>query len=67
MKRWRFYRTKRGRPVVKEELQALGTAAEAAVAEAMKRCQRGEQMPYEEAHISGDIHAIRVFHDGNTY
>jgi phage-related protein len=33
----------------------------------MKRHLRGELMPYEEEHIAGEIHAIRVFLAGNTY
>ena len=64
---WRLYRTSLGRHVVKEEIQDLGRDAKGAVTEAMKRHTRGHLFPYEEEHIRGDIHAIRIFHDGSTY
>jgi phage-related protein len=66
-RRWRHYRTVRGRDVVKEEIQELGTHARAAVLEAMKRHQRGELLPYEEEHIGGDLHAVRVFVNSSTF
>lgn len=34
---------------------------------AMKRHLRGELMAYEEEHLGDELHAIRVFLDGNTY
>jgi len=33
----------------------------------MKRHERGDHTRYEEEHVNGDIHALRVFVDGNTY
>jgi phage-related protein len=66
-RRWRYYRTPLGREVVKEELKDLNRGARAAVVEAMKRHQASELKPYEEEHIGGDLHAIRVFLDGSTY
>jgi phage-related protein len=66
-RRWRHYRTSRGRELVKEEIQKLGTHARAAVLEAMRRHQRRELLPYEEEHLGGDLHAVRVFVDGATY
>lgn len=64
---WRYYRTARGRDVVREELRSLGTDAEAAVVAAMKRHRHGALLPYEEEHIGGDLHAVRVFLAGSTY
>jgi phage-related protein len=52
---------------VREELLALGVAARAAVAEAMKRVARNEHFAYEQEHIGGDLLAVRVFLDGCTY
>jgi phage-related protein len=66
-RRWRYYRTSLGRETVREELRALGLHARAAVTEAMKRHVRGELMRYEDEHLGGDLRAIRVFLDGNTY
>jgi phage-related protein len=66
-RRWRWYRTGNDREIVRDELKALGVSARAAVVAAMKRHQRGELMPYEEEHLGGELHAIRVFLDGNTY
>lgn len=66
-RRWRYYRTGNDREIVRDELKALGVSARAAVVAAMKRHQRGELMPYEEEHLGGELHAIRVFLDGNTY
>jgi phage-related protein len=66
-RRWRHFRTDRGRDVVREELKALSAPARAAVVAAMKRHLRGELLRYEEEHLGGDLHAIRVFLDRNTY
>lgn len=66
-RRWRHYRTSRGREVVKEEIQELDTHARAAVLAAMRRHQGGDLLPYEEERIDGDLHAVRVFVDGSTY
>jgi phage-related protein len=66
-RRWRYYRTPHGRDIVKQELAGLSLSARAAVVEAMKRHQSHELMPYEEEHIGGDLHAIRVFLEGSTY
>ncbi|MGH3488533.1 MAG: type II toxin-antitoxin system RelE/ParE family toxin [Actinopolymorphaceae bacterium] len=65
--RWRFYRSATGRDVVRDELLDLGVAARAAVAEAMRRIARSEHFPYEQEHIAGDLHAVRVFLEGCTY
>jgi phage-related protein len=56
-----------GRDVVREELLDLGVHARAAVAETMKRIARNEHFPYEQEHIAGDLHAVRVFLGGRTY
>lgn len=66
-RRWRCYRTSLGREIVKDELRALGVPARAAVSAAMKRHGRGELMHYEEEHLGGELHAVRVFLDGKTY
>lgn len=66
-RRWRHYRTAGGRQIVRDELKALGVPARAALAAAMKRHLRGELMRHEEEHLGGDLHALRVFLDGNTY
>lgn len=65
--RWRFYKTANGRDVVREELVDLGVHALAAVAETMKRVARNEHFPYDQEHIAGDLHAVRVFLSGCTY
>jgi phage-related protein len=33
----------------------------------MRRHQRGALLPYQEEHIGGDLHAVRVFVEGSTY
>ena len=66
-RRWRLYWTSGGRDLVRQEINDLGRDARAAVLEAMKRHQRGELMRYEEEHIKGDLHAVRIFFNGSTY
>ena len=66
-KKWRWYRTEAGRYLPKDELQALGPAAEAAVVEAVSRVRRGEHFHYELEQINRDLKAVRVFFDGSTY
>jgi phage-related protein len=65
--RWRYYRTEAGRDIVGEELQALGSAAEGAVLDAMKRARARALLPYEQETIDGELRALRVFLDGQTY
>lgn len=67
VKRWRYYVTELGRPIVREEMAEFGQFAEAAILDALRRAKRGELMPYEHEHIEGDLRAIRVFLDGDTY
>jgi phage-related protein len=64
---WRYYRTKAGNDVVRDELAAIDISAQASIKHAMARHRRGELLRYEEEHIGGDLHAIRVFYDKNTY
>lgn len=66
-RRWRYYFTAAGGQVVRKELQDLGPAAAGAVTEAMKRAKQGALLPREDEGIRGDLRAIRVSFDGNTY
>lgn len=66
-KRWRHYTTADGNQVVRAELDALHVTVRAAVVEAMKRRQRGEQFPHEEERVGGRLHAVRVTVEGNEY
>jgi phage-related protein len=67
MKRWRYFTTANGRDVVREELAAQGPDAEGQLIEAMKRAKRDGLFPYEDEQIAGELRAVRVFFDGNTY
>ncbi|MFD7062736.1 type II toxin-antitoxin system RelE/ParE family toxin [Streptomyces sp. NPDC059906] len=66
-RRWRFYRTRNDKDVVREDLKSLGVGARAAVLDAMKRVVKQEHMPYEQESVGNGIFAVRVFFSGCTY
>ena len=66
-RRFRFYHTRRGNHVVREELNALPVEARAQLARAMKRVERGEPFEHDDEYIDKDLRAVRAFCDGNTY
>lgn len=66
-RRWRWYTTSRGRPVVKEDLEAVPRDARFAVLRVLKRIQEGQPFEHDLEKINEDIHAARVFFDGSTY
>ncbi|MES4889075.1 type II toxin-antitoxin system RelE/ParE family toxin [Streptomyces sp. NPDC096012] len=66
-RRWRFYKTRNDKDVVREDLKSLGVGARAAILEAMKRVVRQEHMPYEQESVGNGIFAVRVFFADCTY
>ncbi|WP_078861648.1 type II toxin-antitoxin system RelE/ParE family toxin [Streptomyces sp. NRRL F-5650] len=66
-RRWRFYKTRNDKDVVREDLKSLGAGARAAILEAMKRVVRQEHMPYEQESVGNGLFAVRVFFADCTY
>ncbi len=66
-RRWRWYTTAAGAPVARDELNALGPVARAAVLEAAGRVKNGTHASYELESIGKHLQAVRIFLDGCTY
>jgi phage-related protein len=63
----RFYRPSGGGDPVRAELKALGTGAETHALALIKRRQRRECFPREDAAVAGDLRELRTTYDSIEY
>lgn len=66
-RQFRWYRTASGRPILREEIKALGPEVAAELAHLAKLKRSEQQLPRQDAPVRGRIRALKTTYDGNEY